>query len=84
MAGFKESSLVFYLGVHTIRGNGTQAAAHLRRDPMCGLAVVEEREEQNFHQALDGLPVVALTRLPKGINYTKGQEIILTLYRVQE
>ena len=50
MAGFKESSLVFYLGVHTIRGNGTQAAAHLRRDPMCGLAVVEEREEQNFHQ----------------------------------
>lgn len=79
-AGFSEPSLVFLAGTATELTRGAGAAAHLRTDPACNLALVEGREADAFLAALDGLTVEALATTT-ALNYNNGRKLALTLYR---
>jgi len=78
--GYSEPSLVFMLGTDirltTPRGGADALAAG-------GEALVSNREEAVFRQALNARGLVAqpLGTAP-GFNYSNGQRMVLTLYRV--
>ncbi|WP_114859105.1 ArnT family glycosyltransferase [Azospirillum brasilense] len=78
-AGYSEPSLVFLLGTDTLLTHGTGAAAHLAENPSCGLALVTDREEAEFHAAQKGVEAVPLGRFT-GFNYNTGKRLTLTLY----
>jgi 4-amino-4-deoxy-L-arabinose transferase-like glycosyltransferase len=78
--GYSEPSLVFLVGTDirltTSRGGADALAAG-------GEVLVSNREEAVFRQALNarGLVAQALGTAP-GFNYSNGQRVVLTLYRV--
>lgn len=79
VAGYTEPSLVFALGTTTGLG-GAQAAAEaiLAGRP----AVVEEREDAAFRQALAARGLVPRPAgVVTGLDYTNGDEMTLILYR---
>ena len=71
---------MFLAGTATELTRGAGAAAHLRTDPECNLALVEGREADAFRAALDGLTVEALATTTAR-NYNNGRKLALTLYR---
>lgn len=79
-AGFSEPSLVFLLGTRTVLTSGDGAAAHLVAAPG-SLAVVSDREEPSF---LDRAKRLGFAPQPlaivKGLNYSRGKPIMLTVY----
>lgn len=79
-AGFSEPSLVFLAGTATELTRGAGAAAHLRADPACNLALVEGREADAFAAALEGTAVQALATT-QALNYNNGRKLSLTLYQ---
>lgn len=82
-AGYSEPSLVFLVGTDTILGGAATAADHLRADPRCALALVEERELADFRTALGTTAAVPITSV-EGFNYSRGKPVRLTLFRHQE
>jgi MYXO-CTERM domain-containing protein len=76
-AGYREPSNVFYLGTKAELTDGEGAAAFLRRNRRCGLAVVEAREMEAFTAAY-GSPVRSLGTV-RGTNVSKGQAMQLEL-----
>ncbi|HYH22121.1 MAG TPA: glycosyltransferase family 39 protein [Azospirillum sp.] len=78
-AGYTEPSLVFLVGTRTKLGGGALAAEHIKADPACALALVEERQEAEFRSFLGGTEPRALAQV-RGFNYNNGRRITLTLY----
>jgi 4-amino-4-deoxy-L-arabinose transferase-like glycosyltransferase len=80
-AQYAEPSLVFLLGTGTKLTDVNGAAEHLINDPTCALALVGAQEQGQFlslmaaakcqHRAVDRI---------RGINYSKGKRLELTLY----
>lgn len=82
-AGFGEPSLVFLLGTKTLLTDGRGAAQHLADHPT-GAAVVAAPEKAAFTAAVQslGLTVDAVGDV-KGLNYSKGKPVDLTVYDVR-
>ncbi|MGE0255040.1 MAG: glycosyltransferase family 39 protein [Alphaproteobacteria bacterium] len=80
-ANFTEPSLVFLTGTATRLGPPEAAAAHLRADPRCGLALVDARDRATFEGALGGVAALPLATID-GFNYARGQRLSLGLYRL--
>ncbi len=79
-AGFTEPSLVFLLGTETRLLSHGEAARHLADNPT-GLALVEARREQQFHEALAEQGVTARRlSIVRGFNYSKGQWVSLGVF----
>ena len=79
---FHEPSLVFLVGTKTILTDAAGAAAHLKADPACGMALVPAEDDAAFKAALGAAPApVALTAID-GLNYSSGDHLSMTLYRV--
>lgn len=77
-----EPSLVFLAGTGTLLTDAAGAAAHLRADAACALALVATEDESAFRAALgEGPTPVALTQIA-GLNYSSGDRLSMTLYRV--
>jgi len=81
LAGYVEPSLVFLLGTNTRLETGLSGADLAARQG--GLAMIEDRERQNF------LAVLAARHAPaaivdglSGYDYSRGRCVHLTLYRV--
>lgn len=80
IAGFSEPSVVFELGTKTLLTNGDGAASYLVSTPGA-LAVVEQRQEPAFQQALAAHAVAARpVATVTGLNYSKGQDVFFTIY----
>ncbi len=82
LSGYQEPSLVFLLGTQTrLPNNGAAAATIALRDG--GLALVESRERTAFLKALaeSGVEPTSLGKL-EGLNYSRGQQVELQLYRI--
>ena len=78
--GFQEPSLAFLLGTPTRLVNHLEAASHLLEHPD-GLALVESRQEQRFHEAVGNLGlVVERLAIIRGFNYSKGQWVTIGFY----
>jgi hypothetical protein len=85
-AGFHEPSLVFQIGTKMkLAKNGAEAADFLATTPNA-VALVEKHEEASFHQRLNQqlLQVEQLGQPIVGLNYSKGDEVTLTLYRLHK
>jgi 4-amino-4-deoxy-L-arabinose transferase-like glycosyltransferase len=79
-AGFHEPSLVVLLGTKTRLVGHPEAARHLADHPD-GLALVEARREQDFHDSLPELGItVQRLAVVRGFNYSKGQWVTLGVY----
>jgi hypothetical protein len=78
-----EPSLVFVLGTGTELTDTEGAAEHLRRDPACGVALVGAQERSSFLSLLNAAHLVPreLDHI-RGINYSNGKWLELTLYAV--
>lgn len=86
VAGFHEPSLVFQIGTKMkLAKNGSEAADFLATTPNA-LVLVEKSEETSFHQRLNQqlLQVEQLGQPIVGLNYSKGKEVTLTLYRLRK
>jgi 4-amino-4-deoxy-L-arabinose transferase-like glycosyltransferase len=80
--GYSEPSLVFLLGTATRLANATPADDQLAG---AGLALVNQRDDAEFHQSLarHALTARALDRVT-GLDYSAGgARVILTLYRLE-
>ncbi len=78
--GFQEPSLAFLLGTPTRLVNHLEAASHLLEHPD-GLALVESRQEQRFHEAVGNLGLdVERLAIIRGFNYSKGQWVTIGFY----
>ena len=82
-APYIEPSLVFLLGTGTELTDVKGVADHLRRDPACGLGLVGAQERSSFLSVLDAAHLVPreLDHI-RGINYSSGKWLELTLYAV--
>lgn len=82
VAGFAEPSLVFALGTATeLHGPAEAAQAIVEGRP----AIVEQREEAPFREALDARAGTAvLVATVGGINYSKGDPMTLRVYVAPE
>jgi 4-amino-4-deoxy-L-arabinose transferase-like glycosyltransferase len=82
VTGFTEPSVVVAVGTETVLTNGPGAAKHLEADPSCAMAAVEARDEAAFRAAFPtGFPELqALMQFP-AFSYTRGDQLIFTLYR---
>jgi 4-amino-4-deoxy-L-arabinose transferase-like glycosyltransferase len=80
VAGLAEPSLVFLLGTATQLVDGTGGARFLA-DHADGLIVVSDREEQAFRAALAPAAAPAALGSVSGLQYSKGRQHRLTLYR---
>ena len=82
-APYVEPSLVFLLGTGTELTDIHGVAEHLRRDPVCGLALVGADERSSFLSLLDAARLAPreLDHI-RGINYSTGKWLELTLYAV--
>lgn len=86
VAGFHEPSLVFQIGTKMkLAKNGAEAADFLATTPNA-LVLIEKGEETSFHQRLNQqlLQVEQLGQPIIGLNYSKGKEVTLTLYRLHK
>jgi hypothetical protein len=82
-APYIEPSLVFVLGTGTELTDVKGVAEHLRRDPACGLGLVGGQERSSFLSLLNAAHLVPreLDHI-RGINYSSGKWLELTLYAV--
>ena len=82
VAGYAEPSLVFALGTATeLEGAGEAARAIYENRP----AIVEQREEKAFRQALAVYGVSAyVVATVKGLDYSNGDETTLRIYEAQD
>jgi 4-amino-4-deoxy-L-arabinose transferase-like glycosyltransferase len=83
--GFSEPSLVFQVGTKiTLAQNAADAADFLTKTPN-SVALVEQRFDTEFHQRLTQQNFVAepLGNV-KGLNYSRGDQVSLTLYRLRK
>jgi hypothetical protein len=84
--GFHEPSLVFQIGTKMkLAKNGAEAADFLATTPNA-VALIEKGQETSFHQRLNQqlLQVEQLGQPIVGLNYSKGNEVTLTLYRLHK
>ena len=81
IAGYGEPSALIALGTTTQFGNGEQAARWLTDTPNA-VAIVSQDQAASFTAALDQghVPVETLGTV-SGLNYSKGKNLTLTLYR---
>ena len=80
-AGFHEPSLVFHLGRDLLLVDGGEAALFLAEAPG-GMAVVEQRQQPAFLAMAKRLGlVVEEIRQIEGFNMSKGDDILIFLYR---
>ncbi|SDF94676.1 4-amino-4-deoxy-L-arabinose transferase [Thalassobaculum litoreum DSM 18839] len=82
-AGFSEPSMVFVHGTDIRLSDATGALDILAANPICAVAVVERRQRDDFLAGVDalGLKVEAMGEV-SGLNYSRGREIDITVYRV--
>ncbi len=79
--GYQEPSLVFLAGTDTLLTGPKDAAAALTADK-CAVAVVDDRNIQAFTSALPGGQAsVEEVGTVRGVNYSKGTERLLILFR---
>jgi 4-amino-4-deoxy-L-arabinose transferase-like glycosyltransferase len=80
-AGYAEPSIAFLLGTDTVLEDGLKAGAVIARSG--GLALVTEDQRGGFLQALGqgNARAEALEQID-GLNYSRGRETRITLYRV--
>ena len=84
-AGYGEPSLVFLVGTKTMLvGEGELAAKHLI-DDRCGLALVSDKQEASFRDALQqaGAHPLKLSGF-QGLDMGRGRPVTLSLYRLTE
>jgi hypothetical protein len=81
-AGFSEPSMAFVNGTGIRLTDAVGAAETLLTDPDCALVVVEGRQADDFAAAVAvrGLVVEAVGQV-RGLNYSRGREVELTVYR---
>lgn len=81
-SGYTEPSLVFLAGTNTVLADGADAAGALIAD-RCAVAAVEQRQQAAFLQKLaaDGGHVRKVGEVD-GFNYSRGQPVRITLYRL--
>jgi len=85
-AGFREPSIVFQIGTKMkLAKNGAEAADFLATTPNA-VVLIEKREESSFHQRLNQqlLQVEQLGQPISGLNYSKGDDVTLTLYHLHK
>jgi hypothetical protein len=82
-AGFSEPSMVFTHGTKIRLSDALGAVNVLEEQPTCALAVVERRQQEAFlaAAAARGLTVEPAGQV-QGLNYSRGKEIDITVYRV--
>ena len=82
-AGFSEPSMVFTHGTKTRLSDAKGAVDVLEDQPTCALAVVEKRQSEEFLAlaAARGLAVEPAGEV-RGLNYSRGRDINITVYRV--
>jgi hypothetical protein len=82
VAGYAEPSLVFALGTSTeLEGAGEAARAIYEHRP----AIVEQREEKAFRQALAVYGVSAyVVATVEGLDYSNGDNTTLRIYETQD
>jgi 4-amino-4-deoxy-L-arabinose transferase-like glycosyltransferase len=82
---YHEPSLVFMAGTETRLGNLEEAARHLLADRACAVALVPfERGERLAELVRAGGGAILLIGEVQGINYSKGDEVALALYRMAQ
>lgn len=81
-AGFSEPSMVFVHGTATRLSDAEGAAETLAADPVCTVAVVERRQQDAFLTDVSarGLSVEPAGQV-QGLNYSRGREIDITVFR---
>lgn len=85
IVGFHEPSIVFQVGTQIkLAQSASDAADHLTKEPNA-VALVEQRFDAEFHQRLTQQNYVAqkLGEV-KGLNYSNGKQVVLSLYRLQK
>jgi 4-amino-4-deoxy-L-arabinose transferase-like glycosyltransferase len=85
VVGFHEPSIVFQVGTKiTLAQSAADAADFLTKTPN-SVALVEQRFDSEFHQRLTQQNFVAepLGNV-KGLNYSRGDPVSLTLYRLRK
>ncbi|MBL9096216.1 MAG: glycosyltransferase family 39 protein [Alphaproteobacteria bacterium] len=85
IAGFHEPSIVFQVGTAMKLSQSPEEAADFLTKTPNGVAMIESRLEQAFQQSLAKLNFVAepLGNV-KGLNYSNGKQVSLTLYRLRK
>ncbi|WP_425410318.1 ArnT family glycosyltransferase [Hyphococcus sp.] len=78
LVGYNEPSAVFLLGTQTALTNASHAAA-LLNSGAAGAAIIEQRHEAAFQNALSGAGALPLAVID-GLNYSNGDEVSLTIY----
>ena len=82
-AGFSEPSMVFTFGTKTRLSDAEGALDTLSENPVCAVAVVERRQLDSFLAGAEALGLKLETAGDvHGLNYSRGQEIDITVYRV--
>lgn len=82
-AGYREPSNVFNFSTDVHLGtDGADTAAYLLSHPECGVAIVDQSEEEGFQAALNGAAVRQLAQL-EGYNAVKGRELSLRFYTLE-
>lgn len=81
ITGYAEPSVVFYLGTNTGLGDPADAAALLKRNPECGIAVATDRDKDAFlaAAATAGVQPAELTSFD-AFNYTRGKPVTMTIF----
>lgn len=81
LAGFTEPSAIFLLGTQTVLTDGAGAARHLATTKSAA-SIVEEHEQPAFYKEAQrlGLRPAAFATV-SGVNYSKGEDVTLTLYK---
>ncbi len=85
VAGFNEPSIVFQVGTKiTLSPNGAEAADFITKHPDAR-ALIDQRMDAEFQATLRKLNVSAeALGSVKGLNYSKGKDLSLTLYRLRK
>lgn len=83
--GFSEPSLVFQVGTQMKLANSPEEAADFLTKNPNSVALVEQKVDPAFHQRLTQQNFVAEPLgSVKGINYSRGDHLTLTLYRLRK
>ena len=82
-ASYSEPSLVFLVGKETQLINVMKTAAFLEKNKVCGMALVDRKDQKAFKEYLDkdNISVDLLGEI-KGLNYSTGKKLNLGLYKV--
>jgi 4-amino-4-deoxy-L-arabinose transferase-like glycosyltransferase len=86
IAGYHEPSFVFLAGTKAkLAGNGADAAEFMMATPNAFALIEQNTEDAKFRQRLSekGYSAEAI-RSVSGVNYSKNDEITLTLYRLRK